>query len=221
MAATLTFLHTSPAHIATFDALLADLAAGVPARHIVDESLLREARAEGAITPQLVRRVEATIREAAMTGAAVILCTCSTLGGTAVSVETRDAIVLRVDRPMAEQAVATGERIIVAAALASTLGPTRALLDDVARQGGKPIRLIDALCAPAWVMFERGDHDGYLRAIAARLEQVAGEGDVIVLAQASMAGATRFCPSLPVPVLSSPRLGLEAAVAAYRARTEA
>ena len=53
---------------------VADLAADIPARHIVDESLPREARAEGAITPQLARRVETTVREAAVAGAAVILC---------------------------------------------------------------------------------------------------------------------------------------------------
>jgi len=41
--------------------------------------------------------------------------------------------------------------------------------------------------------------------------------DVIVLAQASMAAAEPFCADLPCPVLSSPRLGLLAAINAYRA----
>jgi hypothetical protein len=45
------------------------------------------------------------------------------------------------------------------------------------------------------------------------------EGDVVVLAQASMAGAAPLCAGLPLPVLSSPSLGLEAALAAYRALT--
>ncbi len=41
-------------------------------------------------------------------------------------------------------------------------------------------------------------------------------GDVIVLAQASMAPAAQLCSDLSVPVLSSPRLGAEAAIEAYR-----
>jgi hypothetical protein len=43
---------------------------------------------------------------------------------------------------------------------------------------------------------------------------LAAVADVIVLAQASMAGACALCPTLAVPALSSPRLGVEAAVRA-------
>jgi hypothetical protein len=40
--------------------------------------------------------------------------------------------------------------------------------------------------------------------------------DAVVLAQASMAPAAALLADQPVPVLASPRLGLEAAVAAWR-----
>ena len=46
---TITFLHTSPVHIKTFNALVDKLAPDIPVRHIVDESLLQEA-VEGART---------------------------------------------------------------------------------------------------------------------------------------------------------------------------
>ena len=83
MTKTLTFLHTSPVHIATFDGLLAELAPHVPARHLVDESLLREARAAGMITLELEQRIAATVSDAIEDQAAVVLCTCSTIGGCA------------------------------------------------------------------------------------------------------------------------------------------
>ena len=51
----LTFLHTSQVHIATFHQLLVELAPSIPAQHIVDESLLEEARAFGT-TPELTHR---------------------------------------------------------------------------------------------------------------------------------------------------------------------
>ena len=83
MSRSLTLLHTSPVHISTFDRLLAGIAPDVPVRHIVDESLLDEARATG-ITPALSARFARTIEQAYAEDAAVVLCTCSTIGGSAV-----------------------------------------------------------------------------------------------------------------------------------------
>jgi len=217
MARTLTFLHTSPVHITTFDRLLADLAPEIPIQHIVNESLLQDARADG-ISAKLKMRVRQELDSASANGAAVILCTCSTIAGCAEEAGQADGIpVLRIDRPMAQQAVAIGGRILIAAVLASTLAPTHALLLDAARQAGKTVTLIDLLCTDAWDHFERGDLPAYHAVIARQLRKAAPGGDVIVLAQASMAGAADLCADLPIPILSSPRLGLEAAIRAYRA----
>jgi hypothetical protein len=89
------------------------------------------------------------------------------------------------------------------------------LLLDAAKQAGKDIELIEALCATAWPKFAAGDKEDYFADIAAELHRAASQGDVIVLAQASMAGAATLCEDLPIPVLSSPRLGVEAAAQAY------
>jgi hypothetical protein len=216
MPATLTLLHTSPVHIATFDRLLAEVAPDVPVRHVVEESLLRQARDRGHVTVELAGRIAETVQDALEQDAKVVLCTCSTIGGAAEAAgQTLRQVVLRVDRPMAERAVTLGTRIVVMAALASTIVPTRELVLDVARQSNKDIELVEVLCEDAWAIFERGDIAGYHQAIARRLRDVASVGDVIVLAQASMAEATRLCANLPVPVLSSPRLGLEAAVKVF------
>lgn len=85
MSKTLAFLHTSPVHIATFDRLLSEIDPGVTARHTVDESLLSEARAAGEITPALEQRIAAALRDASAPDGAVVLCTCSTIGGSAIS----------------------------------------------------------------------------------------------------------------------------------------
>ncbi|WP_437305684.1 aspartate/glutamate racemase family protein [Sorangium sp. So ce388] len=217
MTRTLTFLHTSPVHIATFDRLLAEMAPTIPARHVVDEGLLRDARASG-LTPEVTRRIDQAILSAMAGGSAVVLCTCSTIGGCAERAgQSAGHPVLRVDRAMAERAVAAGGRILVAATLASTIAPTRELLLEVAHQAGRTLAITEALFADAWPHFERGDHARYRQAIAARLRDAAPTADAIVLAQASMADAAASCPDLPVPVFSSPRPGLEAAIRAYRA----
>lgn len=215
----LVFLHTSPVHIATFDRLVGELAPEIPVQHLVDESLLQEARTTG-ITAQLAQRVTDRVVDGLGADGAVMLCTCSTIGGCAEAVsQGTERPVLRVDRAMAEKAVALGSHIVVVAALASTLTPTRQLLLEVAAALAKPVQIDEVLCADAWTKFEQGDQAGYLHAIAACLRDYAAKGDVIVLAQASMADAAKLCADLSVPILSSPRLGLEAAIEAYRRST--
>lgn len=117
---------------------------------------------------------------------------------------------------MAERAVALGRRIVVVAALESTIAPTRALLLDAARRRGATATLVEVVCADAWTHFTRRDTSDYLRAIVDCLRAVAARGDVLVLAQASMADAADMCTDLDIPILSSPRLSVEAATQTYR-----
>jgi Asp/Glu/Hydantoin racemase len=216
---TLTLFHTSHANQATFAALLAEMAPDVPVRHVVDEDLLRAAREEGRMTAAMTQRVSEQLAAAIGDDTDVLLCTCSTIGG-AVEDEGRHARVpvLRVDRPMAVRAVALGTRLAILATLRSTLGPTRALLEDAARRADRDVALSDIFVDGAWAHFERGDTSAYATTIAEHIDTAADTHDVIVLAQASMTPAVALRPNLRVPVLSSPRIGLQAAVAAYRQR---
>jgi hypothetical protein len=217
---TLTFLHTAPSNVVTFDRLLQEMAPDIPARHILNEKLLQDARAAGEITPALAQQISTAILEAG-DDSAVVLCTCSTLGGSAEQVHHPTAgRVLRVDRAMAEKAASLGPRIVVVAALASTLEPTRRLILDVAQEMGKDVQFNEVICEGAWAKFEQGDNHGYHAAVAACVRRHAAHGDVVVLAQASMAGAADLCIDLPVPILSSPRLGLATAIDAYRTRSK-
>ena len=127
-------------------------------------------------------------------------------------------LVMRIDRPMAEQAVASGRRIVVAAALQSTFEPTLALLRQIAAAEDRAIDVALVLCKTAWHFFETGDQARYIAEIARSIEAAARPRDLILLAQASMAPAAEVLGHLGVPVLSSPLLGLAAAVSKYRAR---
>ncbi|NKB69152.1 MAG: hypothetical protein GKR89_18955 [Candidatus Latescibacteria bacterium] len=218
MPATLTMLHTAPTLAPLFEELVRQHDPHIAVRHIVDESLLQEARQNG-ITPQLRQRIQEQILQAANDQAGGVLCTCSSIGGPAEEADALTAVpVIRVDRPMAARAVSLGQRVIIAAALASTIEPTRDLVLDAARQAGKDIDIVEVACTQAWERFEQGDRPGYWQAIAQDLRQNAHRGDVIVLAQASMAGAADLCSDISIPVLSSPALGIEAAVALYRSQ---
>lgn len=216
---TLAFLHTSPVHVPTFRALLADLAPEIPARHVVDESLLSDACSVGEATPALRKRIKGTLLALEELGAVVVVCTCSTIGAVVEELNrSMSATMLRIDRPMAQEAVARGSRIVVAATLSTTLVPTRELILSAASQAHKQVEIIDLLCDTAWSYFEQGNQQAYLQEVARQVQSAAALGDVIVLAQASMARASEFYADLLVPVLTSPRSGLLAAIQAYRGR---
>ncbi|GLV88622.1 hypothetical protein Slala04_00760 [Streptomyces lavendulae subsp. lavendulae] len=201
----LTLLHTSPVHVPVFDGLRDRHHPGAVLRHLVAPELLDRARADGP------RSVAPALRELlAAAGPGPVLVTCSTIGATAEALAPAlGAPVLRVDRPMAAAAVRTGPRIAVLTALASTLTPTAELLAEEA--GGRPLSVVPHLVPGAWESFGAGDTARYLSQVAEAADAVTG-ADVIVLAQASMAGAADLATTA-TPVLSSPGPGLAAALA--------
>ncbi|MFG2595562.1 arylsulfatase [Streptomyces sp. NPDC048462] len=209
----LALLHTSPAHVPVFDALRDAGHPELVLRHLVLEDLLDRAGESG---PQAVAGdVEAVLATAVAEGATAVLCTCSTIGGVAESLGPALGVpVLRVDRPMAA-AAAREERVTVIATVAATLPPTLALLAEEADRAGRRVEVRTVLVEGAWERFEAGEYDGYLDLVASATDAVT-DADVIVLAQASMAGAVTRTVTR-IPVLSSPRPGLAAAAAAAAA----
>ena len=200
------FLHTSPVHVLTFDNLLSELAPEAHPVHVVDESLLTDARANG---PQSVAdRVEAHLRSLKDRGVELICCTCSTLGSVAEQSEP-GVPVFRVDRPMAARAFQAGRRIAVIAALDSTLAPTLALLEEEASAADHEVETTPIVAKGAWDMFEAGDQAGYVECVARTARAAAPTADVVILAQASMAPAEALLTDLPTPVFSSPRPAVE------------
>lgn len=217
MTATIGFLHTSPVHVATFDSLLANAPGAVGATHIVDEELLVMARSLGPAHPSVVSGVSAALARLVDGGADVIVCTCSTIGGTAESAKGVGVLVLRVDRPMAAAAVASGQRIAVVAALESTLSPTAELLHEESARIGRAPAIALMPCLSAWDHWEAGDVDGYHRAIADHVASLDESFDVVVLAQASMLGALALIDEQPGRVvLASPSSAMREAIALVR-----
>ena len=208
----LTFVHTAELNAGVLGGLMSELAPDIEVRHLLHSEYLDEAIRAGEIAPDLTSRVRATMRQAAVDGASVVVCSCSTIGGAG---EFEDRF-LRIDRAMAERAVATGSRIGVAACIDSTVGPTTELIRKVAAERDAMVELRTISLAHAWPKFKAGDTEGYIADIARGLRKNAAGLDVIVLAQASMARAALLCADLGIPVLSSPRLGVEAAIAAFR-----
>ncbi|RQO47203.1 Asp/Glu/hydantoin racemase [Variovorax sp. KBW07] len=219
MAETLSFLHTAQVHVQTFGELAREIAPDLNVQHLVMEDLLADARTLGITNAGLVTRVHEAMREAASDGAPVVVCTCSTIGGIAEKTATGGAFsALRIDRAMADRAVRSGPRVLIAAAVESTLDPTLSLVLSAATQAGVGIRASTLLIEDAWAYFQVGDTARYVAMLADSIRAAAaGATDVIVLAQASMAPVTPLLADLGIEVLSSPQLGVAHAVATLRA----
>ncbi|WP_110241464.1 aspartate/glutamate racemase family protein [Nocardioides gilvus] len=198
---TIGFLHTSPGHVARFDALVR-LLPGHDAIHVVDQALLSEASESGvaAVKPDLKSRLD----ELWDLGADAVICTCSTLGAAAEDLAGASRTIVRVDRPMMRTAVRMGPRIVVLVALDATTEATLALIRDEAQRAGVVV-LVETVAVPdAWDQFLAGKHGDYVNSIVrAGLESRSG-ADVLVLAQASMAEAADLLSECGVPVLASP-----------------
>jgi Asp/Glu/hydantoin racemase len=211
---TLALIHTSPVLTPMFAGLAKELLGDTPVFHMVDESLIANTIRSGGLQKDTIRRVVNHVDSAARAGADVVLVTCSSIGP-AVNVARQlfDFPVLRIDEAMAERAVHTGSRVGVIATLSTTLDPTVNLIRDTAARLGRAVEVASHLCEGAFQAVISGDTATHDRAVTEGLRKLAGEVDVIVLAQASMARVVdQLAPGeLTVPVLSSPRLAMERA----------
>ncbi|MBT2450540.1 arylsulfatase [Streptomyces sp. ISL-43] len=201
----MTLLHTSPVHVPVFEDLRERHHPGAVLRHLVVPELLERARARGPESQA------PAVRELLEGSAGPVLVTCSTIGavGEALALDL-GVPVLRVDRPMAADAVRTGPRIAVLATVESTLAPTVELLEEEAAKAGRPVSVRTRLVEGAWDRFAAGDDAGSLGLVAASADALT-DVDVIVLAQVSMTGAAALVTT-STPVLSSPASGLAAAL---------
>ena len=82
-----------------------------------------------------------------------------------------------------------------------------------AGSGKLPLTFRELMCSGAWERFQAGDQAGYARALAEQVEQHAQPNDVVMLAQASMAPAAALIRRSDLEVLTSPDVGVRAALA--------
>ena len=210
------FLHTSPVHVPTFTQLMQELAPALRVVHKIREDLLADAQIEGVDSPGLIARVHAALDDAASTGAPLVVCTCSTLGGIAESSDGEaDYRVTRIDRAMADLAARSGPHVLLVATVHSTVAPTAALLQSSARTLGVSLDIQSLVVADAWAHFLAGDHARYIDTVVAAVTEAAPTGTV-VLAQASLTPAAERLAARGICALTSPRQGTEHAVALHQ-----
>jgi Asp/Glu/hydantoin racemase len=207
-------IHNSPVLAPIFNEIAARIMPEVRILHFVDESTIKNTIAAGRLEKATMRQVIRLVGSTFDAGCDVALVTCSSIGvAVDMAAELYDQPVLRVDRPMAEAAVARGRRIGVVATLSTTLTPTADLVRRVAAEQGKDVEIVEHLCEGAFAAVMAGDGAAHDRIIGEGLTEGMQGVDAIVLAQASMARVVASLPegAVPAPVFSSPELGMQRA----------
>lgn len=202
------FLHTGAVNIAPFGALAAEFLPEATVVNYLDDRIVADLgdEARAASVPE---RIEDLVRAAAAGGADAVMFTCSSISELAAPAAAAAGVsVLRVDEAMADAAVAAGRRIRVLATLPTTCRPTLGLIEERAALAGVAPELSSEVIDGAFEAIVSGDRETHDRLVGAAIERGAAEADVIVLAQASMATAAEAV-SVDIPVLTSPRLGVE------------
>ncbi|MES2289228.1 MAG: aspartate/glutamate racemase family protein [Pseudomonadota bacterium] len=210
--ATLGLIHNSPVLAPIFNEIAARVIPDVKILHFVDESTIKNTIAAGHLQKATMRQVIRLVGSTFDAGCDIALVTCSSIGRAVdMAAELYEQPVLRVDRPMAEKAVAMGQRIGVVATLPTTLKPTADLIRLVADEQRKDVEIVEHVCDGAFTAVMAGDGATHDRIVSEALTDAMKGMDVIVLAQASMARVVAALPegAVAAPVLSSPELGIE------------
>ena len=203
-------IHTSFVSVQDLAALCKELLPGVAITNIVDDSLLPEVREHGKLTHNVTRRICAYALEAQQMGCDAILNQCSSVGEAVdVARGLLNIPYLKVDEPMAEKAATIGGRIAVIATVPTTLGPSCRLVEQAAARLGSKAEVVPVYVDGAFDVLIRQGSEAHNAMLLERVKQEAQQSACVVLAQGSMLCLAPMLTDLPVPVFTSPRLGVE------------
>lgn len=179
--------------------------------NIIDDSLLSDVMEKGNVDEKITGRVCDYFLAAEKNGADLIFTQCSSIGKSVDVAKKLVAVpVVKIDEAMAELAVAKGSKIAMIATVESTMRPSTDLVLEKAKEAGKEIEVIEYLVDGALkILLEENNREKHNNLVLDMVRKAEKECDVIILAQGSMAVLLPELKDIKVPVLTSPRLGVE------------
>lgn len=213
MKKTMAIIHTGLVLVPMLTDLAKKIMPEIRIRNIVDDSLLPDCMEAGKLTDEVARRIVSYMLNAEQFGADCILSSCSSVG---LAVDMAKPLlkipVIKIDEPMAEEAIKRGSCIALVATVPTTIAPSAGLIREKAKMLGKSVNIKEFLCEEAFKTLIKGDVKGHNRILKNIIEKAAAEYDAVVLAQGSM---YNIVPELSAEIrdktLSSPLLGIQRA----------
>ena len=174
-------------------------------------SVLEKIRKTGYVTANPAAEMVGTYMDAVESGADAILNICSSVGDVVHSVQDLSKYIgvpiVMINEEMCREAVRKGNKIAVIATLPTSIEPTKNIIIRVSREMGKHVEVTGVLIDGAYGL----EQEQFKARLTAETEKIAGQVDVIVFAQGSMA----YCENLIADrfqklVLSNPYFGVKA-----------
>jgi hypothetical protein len=209
---TVVAVYTSRGNVEDFARQFAASLPGVRLINLVDDSVIPDIMTAGGVTPAIAKRLLLYFLAAESMSPDLILMTCSSAGEVVdLGRQVIGAVpLLRIDEPMAAEAVRSADRVGVLATLPTTLDPTSRLIRQQAAMLGKPVSVEDGLAEGAFQVLRQGQPGKHDEMVVEAAVRIAGRVDTFVLAQASMARVeATIRERTGKPVLSSPGLCLQ------------
>ena len=179
-------------------AFLKEKVPGVRVEFITDSTLLTDVRANGGPSQAVIDRMTLYAKAAEISGADLIVNSCSTVGEVAdIYAKEVNVPVMKIDLPMAQEAVRLGTKIALIATLETTLGPSQRLIEKVGAEQGKKMECTQYLQNPAWDALQAGHPEESIR----ELDKMGY--DAIVMAQVSMRALLPDLKDVKTPLLCS------------------
>lgn len=209
---TVVAVYTNQTLVESIEELFAAIVPECRLINIIDDSLIYDVAKSGQITGSVARRLLDYYRAAEEAGADIIFNTCPSVDQVAdIGRRIAKVPIIKIDDAMTAQAVEIGETIGIIATSPVMLGPTVRLTRKQAEKVGKDVKIIKSFASDAYqaILAGRlGEHDAIILKAA---KSIAGQVDVIVLAEGAMARlADTLAAETGKPVLASPRLAVEA-----------
>lgn len=185
--------------------LLKEKVPGVRVEFITDSTLLSDVRANGGPSQAVIDRMILYAKAAEISGADLIVNSCSTVGEVADLYAKEVSVpVMKVDLPMAQEAVRLGNKIALIATVETTLLPSQHLIEKTGAAEGKTMECTWYLQNAAWDALQSGHPEDHNRILMESIRDLDGMGyDAIVMAQVSMRALLPELHDVKTPLLCS------------------
>lgn len=209
----ITFIHTSPAALDPVKNFYAEAAPELEVTNLLDDGLLRLLAAKNYEVAE--GRLSEMVKAACNSYEAdLIMITCSSVTQGMVEQLSRvsEVPILKIDEPMAREAVKAGERIGVAVTFAPTIEPTSKLLRDTATRTHAWIEIVTHVVPGAYDALLAGDFQTHDARLLEGINYLVDQNvSAVVLAQVSMARIVKHLDGkFQVPILTSLHTSLSA-----------
>lgn len=207
----ISLIHTVKSVLNTFEQKLQEgVKEEIKVHNLLDDYLTNNPNEIGYFSIENRNRLLMDIKAAELTGADIIITTCSTLTPTVDLIRPFIKVpLIAIDDAMLAKGVTYGNKVMVMATAMSTIAPTMKKLMEEAVKAGKEVSLDSVVYHEAFVALKKLDMNEHDMILKERAKEIQGY-DCIILAQASMAHLEKEISEIcHCPVLSSIRLCIQ------------